>query len=582
MTMKRPLVFYSVSLYLGCLFVLLFLDSILAAALVAAFFLIILFFTLEIKAFTINVLFFLFGIFSFCIYFNVSIQNPVEIRIVDSKNYYFIGDFKGRKIILEGKTKGLEEGQKITKVYGRFQKNFDIENGFIGNYYLTGYEYCKKDLVYYSYKFKKNLYEKFKNIIGKDRAALVMALCYGETNYINQDQMKNFQELGIIHAVSVSGFHMALIYEVLEFTVGLKMAVFVSLFYVFFTGMAAATMRSFIMILIFKLSSVFFKEYDSISSLSLAALILIAFKPYYIVNIGFDLSFLATLGILLYSKAICRKLYKLPEKLAVSVSLTLSSQIFSLPYIAFTIQNFSYGFILGNLFLIPLFSIIIVLGNGALCLYPVEILFKYICTIINFIFTVIDGGSIIALKLCPGVMYLKYEDGLMAIALFTAIVMYKKGYEKFRHIPAACVILMILRGYSFFTGISFINTDNGEAALIKRGFNKVMICNYNYLDANWIWKVKMQQSVDKIITNPHENFVYNLGNGSYLKVNENSKAHMEVTLNSKNKKFKFLLNKNTKDSKLAFDGEKAVFIPKMDIKDSSSYVIMFNMLFKLR
>ncbi|MHC6179109.1 ComEC/Rec2 family competence protein [Clostridium sp. JNZ X4-2] len=555
--MKRPLVFYSISLSLGCLFALLFLDNTAAAIAIAAFFIIILFFTLEIKFFMVNVLFFLFGVFSFYLYFNINVQSPAQIRILEKKNYYFIGNFKGREIILKGKTDGLQEGQKI-KAYGKFQKEFNIEKGVIGSYNLTEYKYCKKDFIYYSHEFKNNIYEKFRKIIGEDKAALVMALCYGETDYISEEKMSEFQKLGIIHAVSVSGFHMVIIYEVLEYMAGLKIAVIVSLFYVFFTGMAAATMRSFIMILIFKLAKVFFKEYDSISSLSLSALILMAFKPYYIVNLGFDLSFLATLGIILYNKKMYRKLYKLPEKLAGSISLTFSSQIFSLPYIAFTIQNFSYGFILGNLFLIPLFSVIIVLGNAALCSYHIEILFKYICAIINLVFTVIEGASIIALKLCPEVVYLSYRDGLMIMAVFISFVMYKKGYKKFKYIPAVCIILILLQGYSFFTSITFVNKNSGEAVIVKKGLSRIMICSYDYMDTNWISDVKVQQSVNKIITNPHSDFVYNLRDNSYLKINKDLKDCMTIILYRDNKSFKFSGDKN-----------------------NNSYVIIFNRLFKI-
>lgn len=561
MRMERPLIFYCISLSFGCVFSILLLDSTLAAAAAAVFFLVILFLTLDIKVFIINAMFFLLGIFSFYLYFNITVDSLAEIRIVDKKDYYFLGDFKGRKLILKGETKGLAEGEKI-KAYGKFQKDFIIENGVIGSYKLTEYKHCNRDFVYYSYGFKGNLYRKFKDTIGEERAALVMGLCYGETAYISTDQMEDFQKLGIIHALSVSGFHMVIIYEVLQYLLGLKAAIAVSAFYVFFTGMSAATMRSFIMILVFKLSKIFFKEYDGISSLSLAALVLILFKPYYIVNLGFDLSFLATLGILLYNGIIYRKLYVLPKKLAESISLTFSSQIFSLPYIAFTIQNFSCGFIVGNLLLIPLLSMVIVLGNAALCSYPVEVAFKFISIIINVVFTAVDGVNSIALKLCPEVVYLKYSDGLLILAVFIGFVMYKRGYKKFKYVPAACIILMALEGYSFFTTITLVNRDEGEAAVVKKGTDRVMICNYDYWNVNWISNIKMQQSVNKIITNPGRDFICNLNENSALKVNENLENHMALTLYRGDRQFKFLLDKNA--------------------ANSSSYVIIFNMLFRIK
>ena len=285
----------------------------------------------------------------------------------------------------------------------------------------------------------------------------------------------------------------------------------------------------------------------------------VSWEKSYDANLGLELGMFnrLNLSVDLYNKKIYRKLYKLPEKLAGSISLTFSSQIFSLPYIAFTIQNFSYGFILGNLFLIPLFSVIIVLGNAALCSYHIEILFKYICAIINLVFTVIEGASIIALKLCPEVVYLSYRDGLMIMAVFISFVMYKKGYKKFKYIPAVCIILILLQGYSFFTSITFVNKNSGEAVIVKKGLSRIMICSYDYMDTNWISDVKVQQSVNKIITNPHSDFVYNLRDNSYLKINKDLKDCMTIILYRDNRSFKFSGDKN-----------------------NNSYVIIFNMLYK--
>jgi len=49
-----------------------------------------------------------------------------------------------------------------------------------------------------------------------------MALCYGDTGYLSKSQKSEFQQLGVVHAVSVSGFHMAVIFKVLESLIGLK------------------------------------------------------------------------------------------------------------------------------------------------------------------------------------------------------------------------------------------------------------------------------------------------------------------------------------------------------------------------
>ncbi len=587
--MKRPLVFYSISLALGSLSALVCLDNIFIAAIIVASFFIIMFYTLKIKFCILNILFFIFGVVNLNMYFNIQLKDPSQIRVLEKKKYYFIGNYKGRKIILNNKLDKLQEGENI-KVYGNFKRELNAQKGIIGTYYIKGYETGKKDFIYRIYGFRKNIYEKFKEVIGEERSALVMALCYGETSYISQDEMQKFQKLGVIHAVSVSGFHMAIIYQVLESIAGLKVAVIVSALYVFFTGMAAATMRSFIMILLFKLSKVFFKEYDSISSLSLSALILIAMKPYYVVDLGFGLSFLATLGILLYNGKIYRKFFMLPQKVASSMSLTFSSQIFTLPYIAFTIQNFSWGFMLGNFFLLPLFSIIVILGNAALCICFVEPLFKLLCKAMGIIFTVIDGANLIVLKLCPEIIYLKYIDGLAFIAVFVSFLMYKKGYKRLKYIPIMCLILALLGTYSPFVNITFINNDSGNATIIKQGTDKIMICNYDDFHSSWITNIKDDQYIGKVITNPMKNFTYIINNNSYLKINNdmNSKLHV------RNKEFQILFDNGDKNDIQVFERTNCIFIPRIKSKNksstkkyenplegSTSYVIIFNMLFRI-
>ncbi len=594
---KRPLAFYSISLGAGCVSAITFLDNIFIAAVLAVSFFIMLLLTLEIKFCILNILFFIFGTVSFNIYFYIDIKEVIEIRIVEKKDYYFIGDLKGRKIILNGKVNLLEEGQKI-RAHGSFKRNPYIEKGIVGNYTLKQYKICKSDIIQGIYIFKKNIYERFKKYIGENRAAMVMSLCYGETGYMSDNQMEEFQKLGIIHAVSVSGFHMAIIYKVLEFIFGLKVAVGISSLYVIFTGMGAATMRSFIMILIFKLSKIFFKEYDSISSLSLSALILMAVKPYYIVNIGFGLSFLATLGMILYNKKIYRKLFKLPTKIASNISLSLSSQIFSMPYIAFTIENFSFGFIAGNLFLIPLFSLVVILGNAALCVYLIKPVFKLVSWIINFIFVLEEILNTIILKFCPDIIYLRYVDGIFIIVIYISFIMFRKGYKRFKYVPIVCTVLILFQSYVFIPTIAFMNNINGEGIIIKKGFNRAFICNYDYVNTQWIRDIKDREDVENIITNPEENFIYKVGKDMYLKVCHNTDDNIKIKFYNGHKEFNFLLTKYYKESVEIFKKDNYVYIPKaklhnkyddskhkkLSLKDEENvkYGIILNRLFKVK
>ena len=173
-----------------------------------------------------------------------------------------------------GKTNDFKEGEKL-KVYGKFESNKDYSRGIIGKYNVEKYTICKNDFIYYLYDIKRNIYVQFKESLGEEKSALIMALCYGDTGYLSKSQKSEFQKLGVVHAVSVSGFHMAIIYKVLENLIGLKLSILICFIYILFTGIQASTIRAFIMIFIFQFSKVVFKNYDSLSSLSFAALILL-------------------------------------------------------------------------------------------------------------------------------------------------------------------------------------------------------------------------------------------------------------------------------------------------------------------
>lgn len=588
--MKRPLVFYSISTAIGCLSTMEFFNDFIVGMTIAVLFFIIYFFTLDRKFFIINAMFFILASFSFMCYFNMYLDTNEKIRVVQKKSYYFIGNFKGRKVILTGKTEKLEEGSRI-EAYGSFEKNNDFSRGIIGRYTIKNYKPLKHDMIYYIYEYKKFIYNKFKNKIGEDRTALVMGICYGDTQYLTSDQNQEFQKLGVVHAVSVSGFHMAILYQFIECILGFKAAVIFSMLYVVFTGMSAATVRSFIMIFIFKMSKVFFREYDSLSSLSLAAIILIMAKPYNVVDIGFSLSFLATLGIILYYKKFSMKFYMLPKKLNESISITLASQIYSMPYIAFTIQNFSYGFILGNLFLLPLYSAIVVLGNVALIFSFLKQAFDLITIPLNMVLTASEGANSIILKFCPDIIYLSYEQGIIMLLLYMSYVLYKSGYKKIKYLPAAVLIAVFIQNYSFITEITFLNFKSGEAVILNNGSKKFMMCNYDSFSSKWVTNIRDSMNVDKIVTNPSQNYIYKLNNNSFLNINPENKDELIVKLCNNNEEINFVLDKQY-ESDIKTSDRNLIYIPKLKsdssmsngnvLDKSCSYVIIFNRAIKIK
>ncbi|MGE5629107.1 MAG: ComEC/Rec2 family competence protein [Solirubrobacterales bacterium] len=559
--MNRPLVFYGAALFMGALGSLILFNNVIIGAVFSASFLSVFYFTKDKKDFIIIMMFFILGVLSYTMYFNIIIGENAAIRITDKKNYYFFGDYKGRKVIIKGNLKGIEEGDKII-AEGTFKTERNYKKGIIGTYTIKSSSICKKDIISTLYSMKKNMFSNFKGVLGEKNSALLMALCFGETSYLTNSQMDDFNKLGVIHAISVSGFHMALIYGVMEKIIGLKAALPAAFLYALFTGCQAATMRAFIMIFILKLSTIFIKNYDGISSLCLAAMVLLLVKPWYIGDIGFMLSFLSTLGIILYYKKITRYFYRLPEKLNETLSISISAQLFSLPFTAFTLQKFSPGFLLGNFVLLPFYSILVLLGNAALLISFSRELFNAVCGSMAIVLKAIEGADYILLKFSPEVTYFSYLQGSALLLIYLSFVLYIKGHKQTLFYPVFVILFLLMNSYSFFPKVNYMKLQGGRGIIINYKAQCVMVCNYDSSNAFDIHKIKEEFGVTKVVSNINSPANLEIGD---MKI----KAYPKENINDYN------------DIKISIGSGIYDLKGKLVDNDSDLYVIILNRLFHL-
>lgn len=440
--MIRPLVYYAITIFMGCVTCLILISNPILGAVIAASFFAAMYFTIDKKFIYVVVCFFVIGVINYYSYFNVNLPNQqkLKVRISEKSTYYCTATYNNKKIVLEGNITKLTEGRSVW-INGNFKKTAVYERGIIGTYTVNNYKLCNEDLISKIGNFRRGLYEKFSPILGKEKAALVMGVCFGDSGYIEKTQKEDFKKLGISHVISVSGLHMSIVYQALENIIGYKFALLCSFGYMLFTGGQAATIRAFLMIFVLKISSKVYKKYDSLSSLSLSAIILLIIRPFSILDIGFMLSYLCVLGIIIYNKKMKRLLYKLPSILNESFSLSISSQIFSIPYAVVALKTFSLGFLFSNFLVLPLYTIVVVMGNIGL-----------ICSAFNPLFNLINYGLFTVLmiieyiqrmlgNLLPQIIYFSYIESLVVFGLYICYLGIKKGYRQFKYVPF-CIVFV--------------------------------------------------------------------------------------------------------------------------------------------
>ncbi|MDF5739324.1 MULTISPECIES: ComEC/Rec2 family competence protein [unclassified Nostoc] len=206
--------------------------------------------------------------------------------------------------------------------------------------------------------------------LGIPEGPLVSAMVLGSKAVdLPYDIRDLFVQAGLAHALAASGFQTSLILSVIlqltrrakkgtQFTIGfLALIIFLSL-----TGFQPAVLRAVIMGFAALVGLLLKRKVKQFGSLLLAATLLLVFNPLWIWDLGFQLSFLATLGLVVTVPALVNRLEWLPPAIAALIAVPLAATIWTLP-----VQLFVFGVVpsyslLLNVASTPLISIISIGG----------------------------------------------------------------------------------------------------------------------------------------------------------------------------------------------------------------------------
>jgi competence protein ComEC len=204
-----------------------------------------------------------------------------------------------------------------------------------------------------------------------DGSGLLKTMLLGDRDALSPVFAEDFAKTGLSHVLAISGLHVGFLVLLLNsFTkiLGLSqrqnfiVQMLVLGFYCILAGASPSILRAVIMFTVYSGGKVIGRKSDPLNNIALAALGILIFKPLELFEVGFQLSFVAVLGIILFQKVICKKLQFLPRWLASSVSVTLSAQLGVWPLIAYYFNTFSVISILANLALVPLAGLILIGG----------------------------------------------------------------------------------------------------------------------------------------------------------------------------------------------------------------------------
>lgn len=219
-----------------------------------------------------------------------------------------------------------------------------------------------------------------------DEYTVCSALLLGYSEQIDPTLLQAYAGTGTLHVLSVSGLHVGLIYIVLNFLFGFAIrfkygthfkTILIILFlwmYAVLTGFSPAVLRATVMFSFVAIGFSLRRTTNIYNTLAASCFVLLLFNPYFIFDVGFQLSYLAVLGIVWLQPLIYNWWYTqywFADQVWKITSVSIAAQLATLPLSLFYFHQFPSYFIFSNLLVIPLSTIIIY--NGILFFIAVNI-----------------------------------------------------------------------------------------------------------------------------------------------------------------------------------------------------------------
>ncbi|MEI6900384.1 MAG: ComEC/Rec2 family competence protein, partial [Bacteroidota bacterium] len=243
--------------------------------------------------------------------------------------------------------------------------------------------------------------------------AVAGALLLGYVDELDPVLLKEYSGTGAMHILSVSGMHVGIIFVVLDKLLSFfmrwkyggitktAMIVVMIWFYALLTGLSPAVLRAAVMISFVVIGKSMNRHPDVLNILAASFLFLLFYDPGLLVNIGFQLSYLAVGGIVIlyppiYDLYVTSK--KLPDKIWSLLAVSIAAQLITFPLSLYYFHQFPNYFMLTNLIVVPISSMVIYSGILLLCLGSVPIisyglgrLLVFLVSLLNKSIHFIDG-----------------------------------------------------------------------------------------------------------------------------------------------------------------------------------------------
>jgi competence protein ComEC len=298
---------------------------------------------------------------------------------------------------------------------------------------------------------------------GPREQALASALVLGVTDGLDNELLNAYAATGSMHILAVSGLHISILYFVLLWILkplnrvpgGKWIVVCTALLllwmYAFITGLSPSVLRAVAMFSFLAIARPWARSTNIYNTLAISAFCLLLFDPFLVRAVGFQLSYLAVLGIVyLYPRIIV--LWEPDHWIATEVwklsAVSIAAQIATFPLGLLYFHQFPNYFLLSNLLVVPLSSIVLIFGLIVLGVNFVSVIaiavgfcLQMIIRFLNAVVFTLEGFPF---SLIDNVYISAWQCAVLVV--FIVLVLALMEYRRFHYFVLACALMVLYTG----------------------------------------------------------------------------------------------------------------------------------------
>ena len=308
-----------------------------------------------------------------------------------------------------------------------------------------------------------------KNIKGEKQLGLAEALLIGYKDDLDKTLVQSYSNTGVVHIIAISGLHLGLIYwllglicKPLQKRKNLKWVRFILIIsglwlFSLLAGAQPSVLRSAVMFTCILIADSFDRRSSIFNGLAFSALILLCINPFWLWDVGFQLSYAAVLSIVIFMQPIYNWFYiknKILDFVWKLNAVTIAAQILTVPISIYHFHQFPTTFLLTNFIAVPLSSLIL-LGEILLCIVSViPFVAAFVGKILSWLIWIMNS-YIERIELLPFALW----DGLQVSTIQTILLLtvaagfgywlMEKSKAGFKYGLAALFAFIIVRTFSF-------------------------------------------------------------------------------------------------------------------------------------